>query len=886
MDSVQRKIEAFGENETLSMTERAAYDICVSAYDAADPMGGMPAMMKPGKWRPLNWNKFWEIVGELESKYKISTFFSSAIDTDNNNLFVLNQPALGRGRDLLVNPQFIAELDKYRKELIDALRTFASVTGFPVDEAHLVHSITRAVQFEVQLAMALVPEELGKNMKLQNNYYSFDAFTKTYPSVQWHSYLESFSGSPNGTYSRANVHQPQYIAFVSTVFAGNQWRQQTLVNFIALKIFQQLDEFFAYAPIPNLLKFHPKLEKRTILSESSFNRHDNGRRRCVVLMNSLIPLGTGYIYVKSIPKKERLASIKDAEMQTDLVVESFLEMVDSVGWISAEGKKKVHDKVFALQKKFGWPAEIFGDFKNVTKLDEHHKILDKFLRSKQKCWFETVLFLMEAHQDLISADFPESPTVVNAFYLPEKNSLTINYAAFNPPSYRHDFPKFYNFAGQASTIGHELSHGFDDIGIQFGPDGQLTGCTWDKCGLLDQNSSLGFAQMAQCVIHQYSRQCCPLKRGNIRCANGERTQGENIADLAGLQAAYRAYRKYIERTRAGVEEDRLPGLEQYSPNQIFWISYGQNWCEAFDEAKLAWQLRNDPHSPSECRVNQVVQDIYEFSRDFNCPNSLPMNPNERCRVWTIPSVSSSDSLPTPTKMRLSSFLLLSIVVVAALAKDDKAGDGKGKERRDRPAMIRSRRSTFGTIWSGIKLAKEATDKGCKVLRTKACTTPARKQRDTPAAMLENILPSDVGALVEKSTAELKKATETEGFHELSEAAQQRVLLDAAGKQGEIVKEKLKKAIDEAGKTVDKALDKIVSYSEVPVEAKMAMKQIFDTLTDETKTPKQKVERVKDLEEKLSPELKESLKPNTDEKAIDEAARFFSSVPQQIELGKN
>lgn len=69
--------------------------------------------------------------------------------------------------------------------------------------------------------------------------------------------------------------------------------------------------------------------------------------------------------------------------------------------------------------------------------------------------------------------------------------------------------------------------------MQFNGDGALRPCTWDHCGWLDMNSTNGFNSMAQCVVTQYSENCCPVKKGNVRCASGQRTQGENIADLGG-----------------------------------------------------------------------------------------------------------------------------------------------------------------------------------------------------------------------------------------------------------------------------------------------------------------------------------------------------------------
>lgn len=191
-------------------------------------------------------------------------------------------------------------------------------------------------------------------------------------------------------------------------------------------------------------------------------------------------------------------------------------------------------------------------------------------------------------------NFLQSPAMVNAWYQPERNSITFPYAAWNPPYYNFDYPQAYNFAGQGGTGGHELTHGYDDEGVQFGFNGELTDCAWNKCGWMDTQSSAGFIDMAQCVVTQFSTQCCPEKTGNVHCANGATTQGENIADLGGQQAAYRAYRQYIATKNNGVEEDRLPGLESYTPNQIFWITYGYSWCMKQTDANLVHQVSPDP----------------------------------------------------------------------------------------------------------------------------------------------------------------------------------------------------------------------------------------------------------------------------------------------------
>lgn len=92
----------------------------------------------------------------------------------------------------------------------------------------------------------------------------------------------------------------------------------------------------------------------------------------------------------------------------------------------------------------------------------------------------------------------------------------------------------------------------------------------------------------------------------------------------------------MKEKRNGVEEDRLPGLEQFTPNQIFWITYGFSWCMNQQADNLVNQLLTNPHAPGSCRVNQVMQDIPQFGQDFNCKRGSPMypQPEGRCKVWT------------------------------------------------------------------------------------------------------------------------------------------------------------------------------------------------------------------------------------------------------------
>nr|AVA09700.1 putative effector protein [Heterodera avenae] len=201
--------------------------------------------------------------------------------------------------------------------------------------------------------------------------------------------------------------------------------------------------------------------------------------------------------------------------------------------------------------------------------------------------------------------------------------------------------------------------------------------------------------------------------------------------------------------------------------------------------------------------------------------------------------------------------------------------------------------------AATKMDTKADTKTDMVFDTKAATkmdtraeAKADTQMDTKAdtnnvqAMMDSIVPSNVATLLDRTTKELHEATQRQGFHELSQAEQERVMLEAAGKQGDIVKTKLKEAIEEARKMVERAIGTMVSYSEMPIESKLAMERVFMTLTDVTKTPTQKVERIREIERDWTPEIREALNPCTEDKQILEAARYYTDTAQQIGLANN
>ncbi|KAH7725145.1 neprilysin [Aphelenchoides avenae] len=216
-------------------------------------------------------------------------------------------------------------------------------------------------------------------------------------------------------------------------------------------------------------------------------------------------------------------------------------------------------------------------------------------------------------------EFSMSPAVVNAQYVPETNGIFL-YAALLQPYFELALPSFYTYATIGSFVGHEITHGFDNMGAQYDKVGNLKSW-WDNATLAR------FTARTQCVVDEYSRFIVDGIGMNV---NGRLTLGENVADNGALKASFRAFKAL--KTPASYST-ALTGLGRYTPQQLFFMSYGQLWCTSSRPDAARRQILIDPHSPGKFRVNGAVVNSPEFAAAFNCPLGSPMNPRNKCTVW-------------------------------------------------------------------------------------------------------------------------------------------------------------------------------------------------------------------------------------------------------------
>ncbi|MBV9607924.1 MAG: M13 family metallopeptidase, partial [Acidobacteria bacterium] len=174
-----------------------------------------------------------------------------------------------------------------------------------------------------------------------------------------------------------------------------------------------------------------------------------------------------------------------------------------------------------------------------------------------------------------------------------------------------------NFGGIGVTIGHEMTHGFDDQGRKFAANGDLRDWWTPEDGR-------EFEQRAKCVSQEYSG-FVPVADVHI---NGDLTLGENTADNGGARIALMALLDTL--SKDGKQEQRIDGL---TPEQRFFLAYGQSWCANLRPERLRVILATDPHSPPKFRVNGVVSNMPEFQKAFSCKTGQAMVAAAACRVW-------------------------------------------------------------------------------------------------------------------------------------------------------------------------------------------------------------------------------------------------------------
>ena len=329
-------------------------------------------------------------------------------------------------------------------------------------------------------------------------------------------------------------------------------------------------------------------------------------RRCVRYTDRDLGELLGQVFVAQTFTPETKARTVAMTKEIELAMENDLKQLP---WMGDETRKRALDKLHSIVNKVGYPDK-WRDYSalSITAGDFGGNVL----RASQ---FEDRRQLAKIGKPHDRGEWGMTPPTVNAYYNPQMNDINFPAGVLQPPLFDPKMDDAPNYGNTGATIGHELTHGFDDEGRQFDAQGNLKDWWTDK-------DAAEFERRAKCVSDQYSGY---IAVGDIHI-NGKLTLGEDVADLGGTMLAYYAWKHTTE----GQDLKAADGL---TPDQRYFVGMAQWACgEVRPETKRERAI-TDPHSPLEYRINGVVSNMPEFAKAFGCKVGQPMVRENACRVW-------------------------------------------------------------------------------------------------------------------------------------------------------------------------------------------------------------------------------------------------------------
>jgi putative endopeptidase len=329
-------------------------------------------------------------------------------------------------------------------------------------------------------------------------------------------------------------------------------------------------------------------------------------KRCVRQVDGDLGEALGQVFAA----KTFAPSTKERALVMTKGVETAMESeIKQLPWMGEDTKQRALEKLHAVVNKIGYP-EKWRDYSSIKLARD-----DYFGNVERATIFESRRELNKIGKPVDRTEWQMTPPTVNAYYDPQMNDINFPAGVLQPPLFDPKSDDAPNYGDTGGTIGHELTHAFDDEGRQFDGAGNLKNW-WSK------KDGQEFEARAKCVSDQYSSYTVVDK---IKL-NGKLTLGEDLADLGGVQLAFLAW-------KAATKDRNLPNVDGLTPDQRYFVGMAQWACGAERPEIKRMNAITNPHSPLEDRVNGVVSNMPEFQKAFSCKAGQPMVHEHMCKVW-------------------------------------------------------------------------------------------------------------------------------------------------------------------------------------------------------------------------------------------------------------
>jgi endothelin-converting enzyme/putative endopeptidase len=331
-------------------------------------------------------------------------------------------------------------------------------------------------------------------------------------------------------------------------------------------------------------------------------------KRCVSYTDRQLGEALGEVYVAKVFSPELKQSTLDMVRRIEDAMALRIQQLD---WMSPETKEQALRKLRGIRNKIGYPDK-WRDYSSVKIARDD--FAGNMARASE---FERHRDINKIGKPVDRGEWGMSPPTVNAYYNPQMNDINFPAGVLQPPLYDARMDAAPNYGNTGGTIGHELTHGFDDEGSQYDAEGNLKNW-WAKT---DREK---FEARTKCVVDQYANY---IVVDDIHI-NSKLTLGEDVADLGGEILAYMAWQD-------ATKGQALSPRDGLTPEQRFFIGFAQWDCNNERPEDLRVRAATDPHSPGEYRINGVVVNMPEFAKAFACKPGQPMTrpPEKVCKVW-------------------------------------------------------------------------------------------------------------------------------------------------------------------------------------------------------------------------------------------------------------
>lgn len=537
------------------------------------------------------------LVAQLQLSVTGPIIFASGsrqdLDNSEQQIAGLDQSGLGLpDRDYYTKDD--AKSKETRERYLQHVQKIFELLGD--DSATAKKNADTVMRMETALAHASMTRVERRDPYKRKNKIRLADLEQLVPSFNWQAYFRELK-TPQ--FDVINVAPPSFFKEVNAQLTGeplDNWK-----NYLRFHLANSYSPYLSSKFAEENFEFYLKYLRGAKEMQPRW-------RRCVQFTDRDLGEALGQAYVRKVFSPELKQSTLDMVNRIEAAMEVRINQLD---WMSAETKEQALAKLHSIRNKIGYP-EKWRDYSSVH--IERTDFLGNVQRSTE---FERHRNFNKIGQPVDHSEWGMTPPTVNAYYSGQMNDINFPAGVLQPPLYDAKLDDAPNYGDTGGTIGHELTHGFDDQGSKFDAHGNLREW-WTK------EDRQKFEDRTKCIADQYAQY---VVVDDIHI-NSKLTLGEDVADLGGEILAYIAWK---DATKA----KNLQPVEGLTPDQRFFIGFAQWACDNERPEDMRVRALTDPHSPARYRINGVVVNMPEFSRAFSCKAGQPMvKPEENvCKVW-------------------------------------------------------------------------------------------------------------------------------------------------------------------------------------------------------------------------------------------------------------